>query len=225
MRKFSLELPKYRLQLHFKLIKRRKPLLSEPLVPTPRLIRKKYRSGTVVGKVARHISEHKSVGKVFAANMALFIVASTFLPGVKASTNYSQPDETVIEVQNPIDTEKGLQLPLQTYRLNQGYNFFHPAVDLGANVGDPVEPIKSGVVTYAGFSYDGYGNHIVIDHGKGLTSLYAHLSTIEVKQGQTVTTKSEIGKVGMTGHTTGPHLHLEILENGVHVNPLNIIPR
>lgn len=224
MKKLSLELPKYRLQLHFRFIKRRKPLVDPSIIPTAAVVNKKYRSGTLLGKVARHLGEHKAARKIFAANFAVFAIASAFLPTVKAST-MPPSDETVIQAENPIDTQKGIQLPLGTFELNQGFNFFHPGVDLGAEIGDPIKPVKSGVVTFAGFSYDGYGNNIIIDHGKGLTSLYAHLSKIEVKIGQNVDMNTEIGRVGVTGHSTGPHLHLEIRQNGVPLNPLTVLAR
>lgn len=224
MRKFNLELPKYRLQLHMRLVKRRKPLIVESIIPTVKAVNRKYRKGTFLGKIARHFGDHSFTRKFFAANFAVFAIAGTLIPSVKASTNFT-PDQTVIEVQNPIETQKGIQFPLENYKINQGYSFFHPALDLGASVGTPIEPVKPGTVTYAGFSYDGYGNHIVIDHGKGVESLYAHLSKIEVKVGQEVDMNTEIGKVGLTGHTTGPHLHLEIHQDGKSINPLVVLSR
>ncbi len=230
MRKFNLELPKYRLQLHLKLIKRRKPLVSEPLMPTRALVKRKYRSGSLIGKLVRHISEHKSARKVIVSNMAAFVVVGSFLPGVQAqSTNSinqsSEPDETVIQTTNILTTQKAIQFPLSEVRVNQKYSIFHPGVDLGANIGDPVKPIKAGDVIEADYTTDGYGNTIVIDHGNGLTSRYAHLSKIEVTNGEEVTTNTEIGLVGVTGHSTGPHLHLEILQNGAALNPLLVLSR
>lgn len=228
MKKFSLELPKFRLELHAKLVKRRKPLLDKSLIPTRKLVNKKYRSGTFLGKIARHISEHKSAKKFFAANMAAVVIAGVFLPNtqgnVQAAPAGSQ-DGTVIKTQNTLKTEKSIQYPLETIKINQGFSIFHPGVDLGAEIGDPIKPIKAGQVVEAGYQTDGYGNTVLIDHGKGLTSRYAHLSNIEVKTGEDVTTDTEIGKVGITGHTTGPHLHLEIRQNGIPLNPLSVIPR
>lgn len=230
MRKYSLELPKYRLQLHLKLIKRRKPLVSEPLVPTRSVVNKKYRSGTLIGKVVRHISEHKSARKVFATNLAAFFIVGTFLPGAQAQTIQNsigsyQTDETIIQTQNTLKTEKSIQYPLANIKINQNYGIFHPGLDLGAAIGDVVKPIKAGQILEAGYTTDGYGNTVLIDHGNGLTSRYAHLSIVEVSNGEKVTTETEIGKVGITGHTTGPHLHLEVRQNGVALNPILILPR
>jgi murein DD-endopeptidase MepM/ murein hydrolase activator NlpD len=229
MKKFSIELPKYRLQLHLKLIKRRKPLVSEPLMPTPAIINKKYRKGSFVGKAVRHISEHKNARKVFASNLAAFVIVGTIIPNTQAQNiqNFDDPSggDSVIQTQNPLKTEKSLQFPLSKVKINQGFSVFHPGLDLGAEIGDSIKPIKAGVITESGYATDGYGNTILIDHGKGLTSRYAHLSKIEVGVGQNVTTDTEIGKVGITGHTTGPHLHLEIRQDGTPLNPLLILPR
>lgn len=198
--------------------------MEEPIIPTAKVVNKKYRRGTLVGKIARHLGDHKNVRKIFAGNLAAMVIATSFLPSVKAK-EFSQTDEPVIETQNPINTQKGTQFPLENVKINQGFSLFHPALDLGAEIGTPIKPIKAGVIVAAGFENDGYGNTIVIDHGQGLSSRYAHLSKIEVQTGQSVTTNDEIGKVGITGHSTGPHLHLEIRQNGFPLNPLNVLPR
>lgn len=229
MRKFSLELPKYRLQLRLKLVKRRKPLVSEPIIPTIEAVQKKYRGGTLVGKFVRHVSSHRSAKRLFAANLSAVVIAGTFLPigqsGVQAADFNAEPNGPVIQTQNTLITERSIQYPLEVIKINQGYGFFHPGVDLGAQIGDPIKAVKAGEVIEADYARDGYGNTILIDHGNGLTSRYAHLSKIEVNVGQEVTTITEIGKVGITGHSTGPHLHLEIRQNGFPLNPLTVLPR
>lgn len=226
MRKLNLELPKFRLELRYKLVKRRKPLVGEPIIPTLSRVKRKYRTGSIVGRVIRYLADHKSTRKVFAANMAVLAAVTAFVPtNTVVSANFNQNDEVIVEAQNTLVTQKGIQFPVENVKINQGYSFFHPAVDLGDPVGTPVKPIKEGVVTFAGYRIGGYGNLIILDHGKGLESYYAHLSKIEVVQGQTVNTNTEIGQVGLTGHTTGPHLHLEIHTNDIPVNPLLVLPR
>ncbi len=230
MRRINLELPRRRLELQFRFVKRRKPLVSEPLVPTPQLIRKKYRSGSFLGKIIRHISGHKNAKRVVVVNMAAFVVVGSYLPAAQAQSIQSislrdQPDETVIQTQNTLTTQKSIQYPLDKTRINQGYSYFHPGIDLGADMGDSIKPIKSGDVIEAGFETDGYGNTVVVDHGQGLASRYAHLDKIEVKTGEEVTTQTEIGTVGVTGHSTGPHLHLEIYQKGSVINPLTVLSR
>lgn len=95
----------------------------------------------------------------------------------------------------------------------------HTGVDIGASYGSAVLASNGGTVTLAGRN-SGYGNCIVIDHGGGKATLYAHLSSIGVSAGQTVSKGQQIGKVGSTGNSTGPHLHFEILINGTAVNPM-----
>jgi murein DD-endopeptidase MepM/ murein hydrolase activator NlpD len=227
MRKFTLELPKRRLELHIKLTKRRKPLVTEPLMPTRALIRRKYRSGSLIGKIVRHISGHKKARRVAVANMAAFMVMGSYLPAAQANVKDVSLDEpvqeTVIQAQNTLTTQKAVQFPLEKNRINQRYSVFHPGVDLGADMGDPIKAIKAGVVTEAEYSSYGYGNTVVVNHTDDLASRYAHLSEIEVTVGQEVTTNSEIGTVGVTGHSTGPHLHLEVTQKGSALNPLTII--
>lgn len=203
--------------------------MDEPLVPTTKIINKKYRSGTFFGKVARHVSEHKNIKKYFAANLSVLIVAGTFIPtaqnSVQAADFNSEPTEMIIQTQNTLKTMKSTQYPLETIKINQGFNIFHPGVDLGEGIGNSVKPIKAGTVIEVEHTKIGYGNTILIDHSKGLTSRYAHLSETEVNLGDFVTTDTEIGKVGITGHSTGPHLHLEIRQNGIALNPLSVLPR
>ena len=203
--------------------------MDESFVPTPSVIRRKYRSGTMLGKIVRHVSSHKSAKKFFAANMVVAVVAGSFLPtrlnGVQAANRDVQPSEAMIQVQNTLITQRSIQYPLETIKVNQGYGFFHPGVDLEGGIGDSIKAIKAGKVVEADYTRDGYGNTILIDHGNGLTSRYAHLSKIEVKAGQAVTTNIEIGQVGTTGRSTGSHLHLEIRQNGFPLNPLSVLSR
>lgn len=103
----------------------------------------------------------------------------------------------------------------------------HPGVDILAPVGTPVWAALGGKVSQAvsGGGYNGgYGNLVVIDHPNGLQTRYAHLSTVRVSAGQTVTQGQVVGNVGMTGNTTGPHLHFETYMNGVRQNPANYLP-
>jgi murein DD-endopeptidase MepM/ murein hydrolase activator NlpD len=89
----------------------------------------------------------------------------------------------------------------------------HLGVDYGAPVGTPVRTVGDGVVSFAGWQ-NGYGKVVEIDHGNGRSTLYAHLSRIDVRKGQRVQQGQRIGAVGMTGWTTGPHLHFEFRVNG-----------
>lgn len=94
----------------------------------------------------------------------------------------------------------------------------HRGIDLGAPVGTPIRSIRGGTVIFAGWQ-GGYGRMTLIDHGNGVVSAYAHQSRFAVGQGARVSSGQVIGYIGMTGSTTGPHLHLETRVGGSAVNP------
>jgi murein DD-endopeptidase MepM/ murein hydrolase activator NlpD len=98
----------------------------------------------------------------------------------------------------------------------------HRGLDIGASTGAAIVAAKSGVVTYAG-TMSGYGRAVIISHGGGYSSLYAHQSAISVRSGQQVGAGQRIGSVGCTGSCTGPHLHFEIRVNGVARNPASYL--
>ena len=105
-----------------------------------------------------------------------------------------------------------------------GYTFdpgVHPAVDISGAEGNSIFATDSGVVVYAGWSDYGYGYLIVIDHGTGWQSAYAHLSAVAVGCGQSVYQGGYIGALGNTGNSSGAHLHFELIINGAKVNPLD----
>ncbi len=95
----------------------------------------------------------------------------------------------------------------------------HNGVDVAAPKGTPVKTIAPGQVVLVGKNYFFTGNTLVIHHGHGVISLYAHLNDIQVESGQWVSTNTTIGTVGMTGRATGPHLHWGILIRGARVDP------
>ncbi len=97
----------------------------------------------------------------------------------------------------------------------------HQAVDLGSSSSNTVVAADSGVVVYSGWANGGYGITVVIDHGNGFQTLYAHLSTTTVGCGASVGQGTQIGVVGSTGNSTGPHLHFEIRYMGLNDNPHN----
>ena len=114
-----------------------------------------------------------------------------------------------------------------TERFLSGYTYnppLHPAIDIGGAEGNPIYAVDSGVVVYAGWSNFGYGYLIVIDHGTGWQSAYAHLSGVGVICGQSVFQGATIGALGTTGKSSGPHLHFEMMFYGGKVNPLGVIP-
>ena len=97
---------------------------------------------------------------------------------------------------------------------------FHEGMDFSANIGTPIYATGNGTVTKAGWQ-SGYGKVVIINHGYGYETLYAHMNDIDVRVGQKVIRGEVIGKVGNTGKSTGPHLHYEVHVKGKVVNPVN----
>ncbi len=107
--------------------------------------------------------------------------------------------------------------------ITQGYSWYHQAIDI-ANPAEPnILAAAGGTVILVVYSRYGYGRHVVIDHGNGYRTLYAHLSRIYVKRGQRVQKGQAIGRMGSTGHSTGPHLHFEIRHGRQRLNPLSFL--
>jgi murein DD-endopeptidase MepM/ murein hydrolase activator NlpD len=102
--------------------------------------------------------------------------------------------------------------------------WYHMAIDCTNPIGTPIAAAGNGVVSLVQALGWGYGYHVIIDHGDGLQTLYAHMSGFNVKVGDRVSQGQTIGWVGLTGRTTGPHLHFEVRKGGAPVNPLNYLP-
>ena len=94
----------------------------------------------------------------------------------------------------------------------------HAGIDYGAPTGTPVRVVSDGIVEFAGWQ-NGYGNVVVVKHAGDRSTLYAHLSRLDVRKGQSVQQGMRIGAVGMTGWATGPHLHFEFKVGGVQRDP------
>ena len=96
----------------------------------------------------------------------------------------------------------------------------HPGIDLAGSYGTPIYATADGTVLRAGWNSGGYGNLVEIDHGRGITTRYGHMSAILVHQGDHVTRGEQIGRMGSTGRSTGNHLHYEVRIDGKAVNPI-----
>jgi peptidoglycan glycosyltransferase len=143
------------------------------------------------------------------------------------------PDKNDITKENPscanlrdMPEATGVFIWPSSYQALSGNDFTadHPGLDLNAPTGSRVNAADTGLVIFAGWSGLGYGNAILIDHGNGYQTLYAHLSQVSVYCGAKVEKGQLIGLSGNTGNSTGPHLHFEVRVPGGYVNPIKVLP-
>jgi murein DD-endopeptidase MepM/ murein hydrolase activator NlpD len=113
--------------------------------------------------------------------------------------------------------------PLARYIINQGFSLLHPGIDLEADRDESILPIMNGVVVEASWNVFGYGNTVVVNHKNGYASRYAHLAKIFVRPGEEISNDMVLGLAGSTGHSTGTHLHLEIYDHGIPINPRGLL--
>ena len=125
------------------------------------------------------------------------------------------PGDLSWPVSGPITSPFGMRLD----PVSGEFTRMHTGIDIGAPMGATIGAAASGRVILAGWTDGGYGNMIVVDHGGGLSTLYAHCSNVFVSAGQDVQRGTPLGAVGSTGHSTGPHLHFEVRMNGQPVDP------
>lgn len=140
---------------------------------------------------------------------AMLLQASTYISGISGAL--------IKPIDYPINSSFG----------NRRHPIFgdqrmHTGVDMRAPYGTLIHAAQAGIVVYSGWKR-GYGNTVIIDHGNGLATLYAHASSVEVRVGEMVSRGQVIAKVGSTGYSTGNHLHFEVRINGEPVNPKNYI--
>ena len=178
--------------------------------------------------VGRKIFEHKRTSSALGEILALAAVfVGLFSPSVSAFSS-PRPSLEVLAVEDNLlaKTEPlELRFPIENGRVSQGFHLYHPGIDIAAEVGTPIYSVTQGVVLQVGFDFRGLGRIVIVDHGSGFTSLYAHLKNAEVEIGQEVDAKTMLGRVGLTGRTTGAHLHLELQEDGRYLNPAEFLSR
>ncbi len=173
------------------------------------------------------------------ASKALAYGQKLFLPGARKTQaslaqNTSRPSSSSksgLQVLKDLVTKSpnakpatGLKLnwPTVGYRITQYYTWKHHGLDIANKVGTPLYAVDDGVVEYAGWG-TGYGNQVLINHGDGRKTRYAHASKLFVKKGDAVKKGETIAAMGSTGWSTGPHIHFEYIVNGVKYNPLNYL--
>jgi murein DD-endopeptidase MepM/ murein hydrolase activator NlpD len=169
-------------------------------------------------QIIRPADSDKTPVPVINADAPEFVNAEPAAPAI-ANSSQTQPADSTIQwpLHGAVTLEFGASdMPFQR---------IHTGIDISdGGIGTtPIHPFKAGVVVQAVYSAYGLGNHIVVDHGGGITSVYGHLASISIKIGQSVDTTTILGYEGSTGASTGPHLHFEIRTNGQPQNPRKFV--
>ena len=168
---------------------------------------------------------YKKIKELAGLNLAMVaFVAGTLSQPISALTAPVAHEKPIYAVEKvEVTTKRAVNRPLGTFQVSQGYHFFHRAIDLKEPFGSSVYAIGGGKVKEVIYSHFGYGNHVIVAHSLGLESLYAHFGRVFVEKGDEVDENTILGEIGMTGWTTGPHLHLEITKDGRALNPIELL--
>jgi len=148
-----------------------------------------------------------------------------FIPGGKKPQNR---ERQLARAETPVSRSVGERFALPaigeiTSGFGNRWGKRHNGIDVANDVGTKIRAARAGQVVYAGW-YSGYGYTVIIEHDQGYTTLYGHLSEAIVQNEQYVKGGQVIAYMGNTGNSTGPHLHFEVLKNGVPINPYNVLP-
>ena len=198
------------------------------------------KSGDTVGRVALKFGVEES--SIFQYNNiknanGLVIGKTIIIPGGKKISDIVVvvKSPVVIKVSNAVAvieklinpkkaTPSGSSMlwPTEGHTITQYFSWRHTGLDIANRVGTPLYASEDGTVEFSGWS-NGYGNNVVINHGGGKKTRYAHASKLFVKVGEKVDRGEQIAAMGSTGNSTGPHVHFEVMLNGVKYNPLSYI--
>lgn len=171
--------------------------------------------------------------------VGVIAMAAAPLPEANAAATptvpVAPPVVAAAKAPGPVTREIAFVKPVKGYAINSPFGTrklsaetrarAHKGVDVAAPRGTSVFATAEGRVARTGYDAGGYGNFIEVLHPNGMTSLYGHLSRIDVARGAEVVADQRIGLVGSTGYSTGPHLHFEIRRGGVQVNPTKVVGR
>lgn len=173
---------------------------------------------------------------VFAAAAAPNAVREAATPApTHIAIPVAPPLKAEVEKAGPITRQIAFSAPVRGYAINSAFGLrklaieakarAHKGVDVAAPKGTTVFTAAEGEVVRTGYDPEGYGAFIEVRHPNGMTTLYGHLSRIDVANGDAVASGARIGLVGSTGYSTGPHLHFEVRRDGAQVNPTKVVDR
>ena len=185
--------------------------------------------GDTIASVAKFYKVEPEVitgyaGNAFAASNALEAGQKLIIPG--GTKPYVARQVLTYSGSAPKDAKKGsgaFAWPMSGF-VSQPFRSWHGAIDIAASKGTTIVAADAGYVVAAQWTDVGYGRMVIIDHGNGYRTLYAHMSTYSVAVGDSVARGQAIGECGSTGNSTGPHLHFEIIQGDGRLNPYNYLP-
>ncbi len=165
----------------------------------------------------------------FKLTLGVFLLI--FLSGYQPSFHFPPLKKSIVHAEEPEQTKTiqaqsvslTFQAPHPGY-ISTHFSSYHPGIDLATGLGMPVKPITKGKVISAGYNFFGLGLVVEVEHPEGYRSLYAHMGATYVKPGQEVDVNNQLGEVGLTGNTSGPHTHLEVYKDGKAIDPLTLLP-
>lgn len=172
------------------------------------------------------IFDKKIISRAFGLNIAGLATVLSVVAYPTHAFDYDlvQNSESPVVTSVVMTTKSQYVFPLEsTLGMSQRFHSLHPGVDLRAPKGTNIYSIDDGTVIEVEEMVVGYGHFVRIAHAGTVSSLYAHLGKVQVKPGQKVSRGETLGQVGMTGWSTGPHLHFEVYQGNKAVNPLNYI--
>lgn len=200
--------------------------MLEKIIETALSILPKTRKSNPLSKLLRPIFETKRLKSYLGMQIAGVAIVTGVVAYPAPEFDYSSPEEVYIDAgqEQVINTEETFQFPLvDYYGVSQRYSYYHPAFDIRAPKGSPVRPVSGGIVIEKEMGVYGYGHQVVVEHEHEYQTRYAHLGNVYVEEGQAVEKDTVIGEVGLTGWTTGYHLHFEAMRDGSYINPAEIL--
>jgi murein DD-endopeptidase MepM/ murein hydrolase activator NlpD len=189
----------------------------------------RFAQSTLVSLILRPFLENERVRALIGAPLVAFMLIGgvTQLPDTQMALDtwtVDQPIQNILpeeQVVSVVTEESGYGMPVATLvGISQRYHGGHPGVDMRAPESSPVLAIENGTVQSVVYSPFGYGTHVEVAHESQVVSMYAHMDSVLVTPSDTVVKGQALGSVGMTGLTTGPHLHFELYQNGIKRNPV-----
>jgi murein DD-endopeptidase MepM/ murein hydrolase activator NlpD len=205
-----------------------KPGGTLKILPTTGLlheVKKGESISTIAKKYKSDIDKILEANKLSSADQIAIgnnlIIPDGVKPAAVITTNTTPT--SIFSAPKVTNTNTKLLWPTSAKTITQYYWWKHAAIDIGGPTGTPIYASESGTVEISGWSTGGYGYYIVINHGNGIKTLYAHASKLYVKKGEKVSRGQTIMAMGSTGWSTGPHLHFEVRVNGYKQNPLSYI--